>query len=320
MAAGFLKIPRELRDQVYAECLLVRGIIPLSNLRTDASLRPLHQELGLNPSILRICRQVHKEGTLVLYSENFFYADLIAPWAYIRPLRWRQCFQLNPSDLVLCLKCQTQSGAVCPSTNQDMFSWIASIQLVRRLQLSIRPYSFLQWQFKQRSAFPDRYTSCTHTLPAAIPMDVSLDLLIVRMSKRSLMFLDECQSRDSWTLLALRYSTGDSVAWRKQAKRDVAREARALFALGGRIARTTLFAGPGFVPYLSSPLVDPLPRWLIRILHSGKVLEQDEEGAIDISHVGFVLGEWFRRVSTANDDRLVDIDGPGLARKSFKDI
>ena len=316
---SFLTIPRELRDQIYAQCLLVRGIIPLSNLRTVASLWPPHQAFGLNPSILRVCRQVHEEGTLVLYRENFFYADLVAPWAYNRPLRWRQCFQLDPDDLVLCIKCQRQSGSIVSSTNEDGFSWTASTQLIRRLQLSIRPYSFLQWQFKQRSAFPDRYTSCTHTLPGAIPMDLSLDLLIVRMSKRSLMFLDECESRDSWTLLALRYSTGDSVEWRKQAKRDVAREARALFALGGRTAKTTLFAGPGFVPYVSSPLVDPLPRWLVRILRSGKVLEQDEEGAVDISHIGFVLGEWFRRVSASNDDRLVDIDGVGLARQCFKD-
>ena len=319
---GFFTLPREIRDQIYAECLLTSSdVIPLSNLRTDASLRPPTQNLGLIPSVLRSCRQIHEEAVTVLYSENFFFADLVTPWAYTQPLRWRQCFQFEPDDLLICLKCEQEPESGRPSVNSDRSAWTANTGLVRRLQISIRPYSFLQWRLRQRSAFPNRFAGCAHTLATAIPSNLTLDVLIVRILKRSLLYQDEYIPRDNWFAIGFRYQGPDSVEWRRHATKDTSRVARALFALGARIAKVAILAGPDFVPYMFPTAIESLPRWMTRLLHSGRILDgsvQSELPSLESKHIGYVMRGYFERIALANDELVVDMTGPELARRSFK--
>lgn len=319
---GFFTLPREIRDQIYAECLLAPAdVIPLSNLREDASLRPSSQKLGLVPSILRSCRQIYQEAVTMLYSENFFFADLVTPWTYTRPLRWRQCFQLAPEDLLLCLKCEQEQESSLSSLSSDNLAWAANTKLVRRLQVSIRPYSFLQWRLRQRSAFPNQLARCTHTLATAIPPNMTLGVLVVRILKRSLLYQDECIPRDNWFAIGFGYQGPDSVEWRRHATKDTSRNARALFAWGGRIAKVAILAGPDFVPYMFPPTIESPPRWMTRLLHSGKILDgsvQSELPCLESKHIGFVMRGHFERIALANDELVVDITGPELARRSFK--
>jgi hypothetical protein len=75
---------------------------------------------------------------------------------------------------------------------------------------------------------------------------------------------------------------------------------------------------------MSPSAVEVLPRWIIRILHSGKILderilEQDDQKVLGPKHIGVVMRAWFQRIADANDELVIDTGGPGLARTSFKD-
>ena len=81
---GFTDFLREIRDQIYAECLVSGGVVALSNLKSSAQAKS------------------------VLYEHNLFFSDLVAPWAYERSPQWLQCFQLHERDLLHCLSCERQ--------------------------------------------------------------------------------------------------------------------------------------------------------------------------------------------------------------------
>jgi hypothetical protein len=66
-----LRLPREIRDQIYLSTLLAPGQTPISRARS----RPFFKDyptLPLNSLLVLANRQVHSEGSLVLYGENVF--------------------------------------------------------------------------------------------------------------------------------------------------------------------------------------------------------------------------------------------------------
>ena len=62
---GFLKLPSELRVEIYRILLLT------TNLECSAPFEIPHQERP-HVSIIRTCRQIRSEATYVLYQENTF--------------------------------------------------------------------------------------------------------------------------------------------------------------------------------------------------------------------------------------------------------
>ncbi|KAF2252152.1 hypothetical protein BU26DRAFT_561919 [Trematosphaeria pertusa] len=86
--AGFLDLPRELRDLIYEFALRVAGAIfifsqdsygyrPILKARVvkyknDGPPEPQHIDEAIPVGLLRTCRQIHSESTEVLYSCNIF--------------------------------------------------------------------------------------------------------------------------------------------------------------------------------------------------------------------------------------------------------
>ena len=70
MAMILIKLPRELRDQIYRELLIdVEGIrITDNGLKCNFVVTK-----QLFPAILQVCKQVFSEASMILYEENIFY-------------------------------------------------------------------------------------------------------------------------------------------------------------------------------------------------------------------------------------------------------
>ncbi|KAK7916901.1 hypothetical protein PG985_010509 [Apiospora marii] len=73
---NFLDLPRELRDQVYELCLVGERLLNLQNpIYGDWGYS--YDHYGLTTGLLRVSKNVHREASLVLYSQNIF--DLTLP-------------------------------------------------------------------------------------------------------------------------------------------------------------------------------------------------------------------------------------------------
>ena len=70
MATILNKLPREMRDQIYRELLVddVYGIGIVHDCHHQFTKRK-----QLSPAILRVCKQVFFEASIILYEENTFY-------------------------------------------------------------------------------------------------------------------------------------------------------------------------------------------------------------------------------------------------------
>ena len=309
---GFLFLPRELRDQIYAECLVSTDrVIDISNLRINKGMRPQRQSLDLVPALLRSSRQLAEESQSILYGCNVFFCDVVAPWSC--PHIWRR---LNGGlvDCSVCLRISPQTHDEAPASQ----SWSVNTQLVRRLQLSIRPYTFLQWQLKHRMACPSMRSGSEHSISTALPSSMMLDILLIRMSKRSLMSKQESSVIENWHLVTFRYESSDVGVWRKDARKDLARQIKSLLAFARHSAKVTVLSGPNFTPYVFSSLDRPVPRWMSTLLHTGQVLDERKEPQVDLSLLGYGTAERIKGIAQRSQDSILCIDGPALARICFR--
>ncbi len=309
-------LPGEIRNMIYAECLLTDNVVAITNLRNDETSRPAHQALGLTPTLLRTCKQVYLEAVQILYNDNVFFAELQPAWTFHRSAQWQRCFQLSSDELSFCLGCIPQGRL--PASEQPV-SWSPAVAYVRKLQVSIRPYSYLEWCLKQPSAFPATI-DCQHTTKRALPPELKLDLLVIRVNRRALMTRHNSRIRDNWALLALRYETGDAGEWRASGKRDMSRELRRVLGYGSLHSGTVVLAGTAFRPYVDCRVTGRLPSFLLRTLQTGCILrssigiEEDDDG---LSEVDDAMRERFRYLSSRDGDMTVPSTSQSLALQSI---
>lgn len=60
----FFVLPREIRDNIYERVLVCES--------RDIEIKLLRDELHVDPSILRTCKQIYQEASLILYTKNRF--------------------------------------------------------------------------------------------------------------------------------------------------------------------------------------------------------------------------------------------------------
>ncbi|KAK3677840.1 hypothetical protein LTR37_021508 [Vermiconidia calcicola] len=269
---GFLDLPREIRDDIYEECLVSNDMIELCNLRLDSARdRSNKQRLGLVPNLLRTCRQAQEEGSKILYGSNTFYVDIQPMWQYTRSRDIRDLLadQLCSQRPYACIACSDRVHAVhsardANSKRSDMTvlqhwgtrmpgpstTWIRQINLVRRLQIALRPYSYSQFADTRMIKFwlqgiaakEDRelVCACSHSLQHAVPHFRHLDLLILHIAKPALAVAEEDLELSS----AVLYPIG-AAAWRRQVHQDMARETSWLLSFAKQSAKVIVIPSSG---------------------------------------------------------------------------
>ena len=240
----FLDLPFDIRDAIYDYWLVSTDMIDITNLSQDTSLRQTREHLGLLPNILQTNRQAHAEGTGKLYGLNTFYFDSLAAWS------WNDT---DGTSREICAECSYWSLWEDCNTNRryDMISepvslaWNPQICLVRRLHISLRPYSFSQWDDVRKAldlledGCRPTYT-CAHMLLGSLLQSISLDLLICSVSKLALVDWCEVTFPARVGLLARRYMThGDR--WRRDVDNDMSREIRRMVLFAQHASRTVVF-------------------------------------------------------------------------------
>ena len=320
VCTGLLSLPRELRDQIYEECLLVSGVVSLLNLRTEESYRPVPQSLGITPKILRSCRQVYEEASAILYGSNIFCLDVTAMWRYYKPLQWRRCFQLGTESLNACLACQHYDNRglfSLPDETIGLPKWTQKLSLVRRLQICVQPYTYLQWRHRHHTAFPRQYLNCPHAI-SGIFESLCLQLLVIRVAKRGLLLSQEACDLREWRSIALPYQTEDAKKWRSHARMDTNRETRALLAAANDVAEMVVLSGPGYRPYIATKSSTTPSAFTKTFLSTGKLCSTHYDTGCD-TFLGLepeLIDGLMNRVEDSGDD-FVCSNGRKLAQQSI---
>ena len=239
----FLDLPFDIRDAIYDYWLVSTCMIAITNLARDTSLRQTREHLGLLPNILQTNSQVHAEGIVKLYGLNTFYFDGLAAWTG---------HEIDGASQEICAECSYWSLWEDYNTNRRhcsiaepvLLGWNPQIRLIRRLHISLRPYSFSQWDDVRKAldlledACRPTYT-CAHMLFSSLPQSLSLDLLICSISKLALVDWCEVTFPARVGLLARRYVT-HSDRWRRNVENDMSREIRRMVLFAQRASRTVV--------------------------------------------------------------------------------
>ncbi len=244
-----LALPPEIREMIYEQCLVSTKMIPLSNLKTRHNERPIRSRLDLNPGLLRVNRQVHAEAQGFLYAQNTFFVDILASWK-CTGVRRGSCL----SNRIVCAKCSTLS------ISNDFFGlgqrdaetlptqWLANTNLVRRLHVALQPYSYHQWR-SCNAVFPLlKYgciptVSCSHQFQQALPSNMSLDILIIHLSKPAMMNADDPRLWCIANRCAAEYTLRNTAEkWKRQFGRDMKREVCWLMSFARGAGRNVVLA------------------------------------------------------------------------------
>ena len=241
---------------IYTLCLVTAEMIPLSNLQNRISQRPARLQLGLSPSILLVNRQVSVEAMKFLYGWNTFFVDLLSSWTCtgvrgISRFRNRQ----------ICVKCSrtslhhdraTQIMNLTPRKIGTLpVSWNPRVRFVRRLQISLRSYSFQQWRkFNDiASCISDGCNPawrCLHQYHYAVPPVMHLDLLILHIREPGVLNAEDVDFLCTSNSCAAEYIFGRSAAiWRKHVQKDMRRELCWLLSFARGQAETVVMSNSG---------------------------------------------------------------------------
>ena len=271
---GFLALPREIRDVIYGECLVSTEVIDLSNLRMGSHNHPRfrHQALGLLPNILRTCRQIEEEASQVLYGSNMFSVELQPMWEYTKHRKIREllddqmCARCPYACLACCDKIHSthnmrysrSRGTPCPIFRPTAYArlvqitpaWSRRVHQVRRLHVALRPYSYNQWFNIDTIRYwllgigckEDRgmVHGCNHSQQHALPKLRNLDLLILHVSKLSLVLAEE-----DMDLVPIGLYPVDAKAWRASAREAMTRETSWLLSFAKQAAKVIVVPDSG---------------------------------------------------------------------------
>ena len=233
---GLFDLPKEVRDLIYEECLVSDDTIALSNLQLRSRYHPRHQSLRLVSNILLACRQVYTEGSAVLYAANTFHVDLQPLWDYTRMGRFRYLLnkRVYTRDPYACMACSGLAHVKLAVTGRPHFKshsarWNPRVHDVRRLHISLRPYSYSQYwsvgslhSYLQRIAEKDDRAlvhSCSHSLQHALPKLRHLDLLILHVGKPAI-----AVSEENMDLSAAIFYPFNANPWKICVQKDMDRE------------------------------------------------------------------------------------------------
>ncbi|KAK1042150.1 hypothetical protein LTR12_017520 [Friedmanniomyces endolithicus] len=277
----------------------------------------------LTAQLLVACRQVYLEALPILYGQNVFYYDLEVMWSYHRPQAWRRCFRVDLEDLCACLKCQMyqdlKNEVDIPALDmvpQGDDVWNPNLKLVRRLQVTLVPYTYPEWRYRHRTAFPRQNFTCPHSIRYSMPQHLQVDLLVIRAAGRALMTRKECSDRQNWYCVASRYGSTDAQEWRSRSNRDKARDLQTLIAYARYHAHSIVLAGIGTKPYFESRPREGIPAYLRNFLGTGTFdMRCARDGEDDDEWAGLGTGTRMAttRAAQQQGDALVKVTGNELA-------
>lgn len=271
---SFLILPRELRDRIYAECFVSTRPINIRNLSmSHKSL--VSPRLCLAPNLLSTCRQVHEEGIVKLYGENLYFVDFTSSWRFSRSLQWRECFEIEAEQLDICLVCQrTGLHGLIPNAELSQEEWNPNLSRVRRLQISLRQYTYSQWKYRQPSLFPRIPRGCLHVPYAILQRQLCLDLLIVRVLERSLLSIEDSSLPSSWHTVSQRYNVRDVELWKSEGAEDLARLVEDVLQIATPKANNIFISGLGHTPWIYIKTTET-PRYILDILKMGQYFRNE---------------------------------------------
>ncbi len=279
---------------IYEQCLVSTKMIPLSNLKTRHDERPICSRLSLNTGLLRVNRQVHTEAQGFLYAQNTFSVDILASW---------ECTGVRPasclSDRIICAKCSAlsisheflstkQQAADTLSVSEQRKSdnlamphksllleqrdadtptqWLANTDLIRRLHVTLQPYSFYQWQ-SCNAVFPlvacgcSPTICCSHQFQHALPPKMSLDVLIIHLSKPAMINSDDLMMWCYANCCAAEYMLGNTAEkWKRHVRRDMKREICWLMSFARGAGRNVVLASSPWTWELDPRMMTMLTR------------------------------------------------------------
>ena len=252
-----LDLPAEIRELIYERCLVSTRMINLTSL-VHGSLHITRERMGLTPQILSTCRQIRKEATMTLYGLNTFYMDHLIAWSLMKSEGHRA---LGPTLRRVCAECSYFSlwddygvmarrddyGSV-ERRNDDVrnfhITWNPQIRLIRRLHVSLRPYSFSQWddvrtavELLDEGCRP--VDDCAHMLLDHLPQDLRLDLMVCYISKPGLLDRGEVLFPARLNLLLGKYVVSGS-QWIEQVANEMAAETKSILQFAQRISKVVV--------------------------------------------------------------------------------
>lgn len=302
----FSRLPRELRDYIYEECLKARTPVDLRNL-ADKRQWPSFQRLGLSPSLLGTCRKIMEEGLSKLYGENAFFIDLQAIW------------QLSPTQLIcthsqfnfeICTLCQQAPNyRTVPLQALQPTSWSPHCARISHLQILLRQYTYSEWKYRiPSSSLSTRITYWQ--IPSALPSGLRLSLLSVKIQERSMIPIEEVHCLRSWQTVALGM----------QGRRDLRRITRSVLHFGRHCADTIVLCQPDSLPQIiTTPPTKP--RYVRQLLRKGGAVEAQVSAITANEHASGYLGRLQQKVNKiAMDDghhHIISIDGLTMAMTSI---
>lgn len=322
---SFFELPREIRDHVYEYCLLSKCAVDLNRLRTGVERPRKKHALGIQPSILRTCRQALDEGNKLLYGSNIFYLDIVTFREYYRPIDFNGSLQLMSESQRSCLACQLyenrQPFFLPPAVQPIRASWNHQIRQIRVLQICVQPYTYCQWRQIQRASFFVNRIQCHHTIANGLPPVECLDLLVIRVVKRSVFAETEVSRPENWTSIGYKFQTTESRSWRASSSRDTARDLKSLLRWSKNRAKACIVSQPGRTPYTTTALHGRQSALLRNFLRTGCLVENSNEtqGLKDVvpDTITAVLRQSVTSSARRQGDLLVCPSGTTLASKHF---
>ena len=222
-------------------------MLPMAILRDNAD-KMCRERNNLAPTILSTCRQVYEEAVVKLYALNTFYVDHLAAWTWdgvesiFKGPRRRMCAECSYWSLWQDYNCDDKSLDQNPHFH---VTWNPNVRLIRRLHVSLRPYSFSQWNDVRKAVglMEDGCRpiySCSHMILDQIPRCLSLDLLVCYISKPALLDRFEVTFPARVGLLAHNY--GDHGGhWRRDVEAEMDFEIARLYHLSQRVSKIVVF-------------------------------------------------------------------------------
>ncbi|KAM0715427.1 hypothetical protein Q7P37_008925 [Cladosporium fusiforme] len=245
---SFLELPRELRDWVYDECFIATRAISLQNLNSSPRT-PTSQRLGLVPNLLASCRQIYEEGITKLYGENLYFVDLVSSWRFSPSLQWYSYTGMLAEQFDICVACQrNEPHSSMPGTTPGLDPWNPNIVRIRRLQVSLQQYTYSQWKYRQPSIFPRMPPGCLHVIQYALPPQVRIRLMVVRILDRSLLSIEDSKYLSRWHAVSLRYNNRDVEQWKLEGNEDLSRLVEGVLRFARQTADTIVVSKPGRSP------------------------------------------------------------------------
>lgn len=322
--SSLLRLPRELRDRVYEECLLASKPIDLRNLAPPRVMH-LHQRLCLTPNLLASCRQVYEEAILKLYDENLFFVDLTSTWRFFRTQKWCKCFGLQEGQLDICIACRRTSRIDRTADNESLIdAWNPNLHRIRRLQISLQHYTYSQWKYRQPSAFPHTSRHCSLMTFSALPSQLRLSLLIIRTLEPSLLSLEDSGHHSHWNAVSFGYNVGDVERWKLEGTEDLSRLVESVLQFARQQADIFVISGPGQIPYLWTTTMTT-PTYIRDYLKTGRYLRAEALDAVRVLSDMKIftppreIRERIVAIAGSSGIRAVCLNGEGVAFTSIYD-